>query len=65
MNHTDCITKINTLLAPYNTELQPIFSFTGDAPQRIAVCTSKIDAKKRGQPKMLFATFCPFCGVKL
>lgn len=61
----DCMKKINSLLAPHNSELTPIFSFEDGMPERIAVMTSKVDEKKRGKPMMLYATFCPFCGVKL
>lgn len=31
---------------------------------RAIIATTKFDEKKRGKPKMMFASFCPFCGVK-
>lgn len=54
----DCIETVQTLLAKYNTQLVlPIFG-----PQRLFVETMKLDDKKRGKPKSMFASFCPFCG---
>ena len=55
----ECHKKLNGLLEQYNTKLTlPIFG-----PQRVIIETMKIDDKKRTKPKVLFATFCPFCGI--
>jgi hypothetical protein len=61
----DCIEKMNALLAPYNTQLLPVFQFSEDMPQRIVIATDKLDAKKRGKPMLLYAKYCPMCGQNL
>lgn len=56
----ECIETVNAELAPRNTKIViPMFG-----PQRPFVETCKLDDKKRGKPVGLFASFCPFCGVK-
>lgn len=57
----DCIKKINEELKEIpNTMLDtPIIG-----PQRTFVATCKRDDKVRGKPKYIFATYCPFCGIK-
>ena len=56
----DCIEKTNGFLAEHNTKIElPWFG-----PQRPFVVTMKVDDKKRGKPRMMFASCCPFCGEK-
>jgi hypothetical protein len=58
-----CIKTANEHLAQFNTKIElPIWTSSGVRPPFIL--TMKIDAKKRGKPKMIFASCCPFCGVK-
>lgn len=56
----DCIAKVNGHLAAYNTRLT--FSLFG--PRVTFIQTDKLDAKKRGKPSLMVASFCPFCGDK-
>ena len=56
----DCVKTVNELLAQHNTKVElPWFG-----PQQVFVTTIKIDQKKRGNPKSMFASHCPFCGEK-
>lgn len=56
-----CIEKVNELLGAYNTELNlPLCTSSGRT--RPLIETRKRDSSKRGKPKSLFASFCPFCG---
>lgn len=56
----DCIQAANKFLAEHNTRIElPWFG-----PQRPFVQTMKLDDKKRGKPKMMFASRCPFCGER-
>lgn len=55
-----CIATVNKKLAEHNTQIEvPIIG-----PNRPFVATVKINYMKRGRPKMMFATYCPFCGKK-
>jgi hypothetical protein len=55
-----CIAAVNKLLALRDTKLMvPIYG-----PQLCMVQTMKLDDKKRGKPVSVFASFCPFCGIK-
>jgi hypothetical protein len=59
----DCIKNINEHLAGYNTKITvPIWTASDGRPSFVE--TSKIDEKKRGKPKSVFASCCPFCGEK-
>jgi hypothetical protein len=62
-----CIRQINTALAAHNTQLNLIFQVVGPQAGKpfIQIATIKVGDKKRGKPKMVVATFCPFCGEKL
>jgi hypothetical protein len=65
----NCIRTINKAIAPYNTCLSiPLMVIldTGKnvSGERVMLATEKIDPKKRGRPKALFAAFCPLCGKK-
>ena len=56
----DCMDTVNVKLAEHNTKIElPWFG-----PQLPRLITMKVDQKKRGKPMGIFATFCPFCGVK-
>lgn len=59
----DCIETANAHLAEFNTTIElPMWTSSGvRAP---FVQTMKIDEKKRGKPKMMFASCCPFCGER-
>lgn len=56
----ECLAKVNEELAKHNTRIE--IPWIG--PQVPFVQTIKRDEKKRGKPVRMFATFCPFCGVK-
>lgn len=62
MSH-DCAAKINELLKPRNTQLAPIIVVS--SREYIQLQTCKLDGKAKGKALTLFATYCPFCGVKL
>lgn len=55
-----CIARINSMLREHNSYL--VTNLFGKP--RAIIATTKFDEKKRGKPKMMFASFCPFCGVK-
>lgn len=59
----DCIKDINAHLAEHNTKIT-IPMWTSSGRYIPFVETSKIDGKKRGKPKSVFASCCPFCGEK-
>lgn len=60
----ECIEVVNKELAEHNTQiLLPMFT-VGDNVRRPFVETAKLDDKKRGKPLAMFATFCPFCGMR-
>jgi hypothetical protein len=57
----DCVVQIQEQLKEYNTQLETnLFD-----PTQVFVQTVKVDTKKRGKAKMVLASYCPFCGVKL
>lgn len=56
-----CKEEVNAHLAQHNTKLMD--NILNDAD--IFIQTWKLDEKKRGKPVSMFATFCPFCGVKI
>lgn len=59
----DCIAEVNTLLADSFTELDIPFSFsTGRKMTSCSVMT--VATKPRKKAVRMFASFCPFCGVK-
>ena len=57
-----CIAKVNAELANRNANTEIVVPFVG--PQRPFIETMKADNRSRGKPAKVFATFCPFCGVK-
>jgi len=59
----DCIETANKHLAAFNTKIElPMWTSCGGRPPFVQ--TVKIDNKKRGKPKMMFASCCPFCGER-
>lgn len=62
----DCMKQINDELAQYNTRLDPVMALRDGTLHMagVRIETVKIDSKKRGRPKRLVASYCPFCGKK-
>lgn len=61
----DCVSKINRMLAEYNTQIDLVDTVnmkSGQFEQRMRIPSSRIDTRKRKGPMMVFATFCPMCG---
>lgn len=61
----DCITTVDAMLAERNTRIMlPIVLMSGHTPRPMIV-TEQIETG-RGKKKAvgMFATFCPFCGVR-
>lgn len=57
----DCISKIDEKLKEFNTKIMlPWWSSSGILAPHIE--TRKLDEKKRGKPRSVIASFCPFCG---
>lgn len=61
----DCVQRINEQLSSYNTRLGSAISFGDQTRELIPILTVKADEKVRRKPASMFATYCPFCGVKL
>ena len=59
----DCIDKIDEHLAQFNTKVE-LPMWTASGKRTPFVQTIKKDQKKRGKPRMIFASYCPFCGEK-
>jgi hypothetical protein len=62
----DCITKVQKSLVEYNTQVDVCLGIRDNTFKFLDVYlgTHKIDKKKRGQPKNVVASYCPFCGEK-
>lgn len=59
----DCITRVNEHLAEFNTTIElPMWTSSGKLTPFVQ--TVKIDSGKRGKPKLMFASCCPFCGER-
>lgn len=60
----DCITTVDAMLAERNTRIMIPIMLGGHTPRPMIV-TDQIETG-RGKKKAvgMFATFCPFCGVK-
>lgn len=65
MKQHKCFTEMNDLLRKHNGMLAVAIDFSGKGRELIALSVEKADAKVRKKPPSLFATYCPFCGVKL
>ena len=61
MEQHRCFPQIDKKLEEQNARL----SFNLLNPNHIFIETEKIDAKKRGKPPKMIASYCPFCGEKL
>ena len=61
----DCVKRVNEQLADHNTRLSWAIGVIGSEGELIQLATCKADEKKRGRPALMFASHCPFCGVKL
>jgi len=61
----DCVKRVNEQLRASNTMLSLAVSITNPERELIHIRTVKIDPLLRGRPVVLFATYCPICGVKL
>jgi hypothetical protein len=61
----DCIAKVDAMLAERNTRLVLPIMLGDDQTPRPMIVTEKI-RRGRGQPPAtaMFATYCPFCGVR-
>lgn len=64
MSH-DCVKRINEHLKPLNSELAWSMSWSNPSRELIEITTVKLDPAVRGKPMHLYATYCPFCGIKL
>jgi hypothetical protein len=61
----DCVARLNKQLAEHNTCLAFALSFSAPSRELIQVTTVKARDEVRKKPMALYASFCPFCGVKL
>ena len=59
-----CWDQVDQTLAEQNTRIGRSFGgLTGR--HYIMIVSEKVDTKKRGKPRSIMASFCPFCGKKL
>jgi len=61
-----CIARVNKQLKQHNTCLEQVSMVnfeTGKVRQSLQITTAKIE-RKRGKPKVVLPTFCPFCGKR-
>lgn len=64
MNH-NCVKLVNEKLAAHNTRLPIALNIENPEREMIALVTVKADEKGRVKPITMYASYCPFCGVKL
>lgn len=64
MSH-DCKARINELLMPHNTQLADVFALDNQGRELFVVLTERYNPKVKAGPIRMFASHCPFCGVKL
>ena len=62
----ECIDRVDAMLAERNTRIQFPIMLGVDQTRRPMIVTEQIQTG-RGKKKAvgMFATFCPFCGVKI
>lgn len=64
----DCVTQVNEQLAEHNTQIAVAITLK-TSPNQIGslplVATTKLEDHKRGRPKTVVCSYCPFCGKKL
>ena len=65
MSGHGCVANTDALLAEHNTRLAVAIDFSGKGRELIQIATAKADDKVRRKPIAMFASYCPFCGVKL
>lgn len=59
----ECIKRLDAHLEKFNTRINfPFWSSSGFLAPFVE--TRKIDEKKRGKPRSVAASHCPFCGEK-
>jgi hypothetical protein len=61
----DCVKRVNDQLREYNTRLASAISFSQPERELIALETVKADPFVKKKPVVMYASHCPFCGVKL
>lgn len=61
----DCVKRVNDQLRAYNTRLSTSISFSQPERELIALETVKADSFVKKKPVAMYASHCPFCGVKL
>jgi hypothetical protein len=61
----NCVDVANKALREKNTQIEPIITFGSKLDCSIGIRTSKVDKSRRGNPVVVMATYCPFCGVSL
>jgi hypothetical protein len=62
----DCVQRLNEHLAEFNTQIAPVFALGASSlSEYLQIATTKIDCGKRGKPRSMFASYCPFCGISL
>lgn len=64
MSH-DCVKRVNEQLAQYNTRLASAICLSNQEREMIPLLTVKADDKVRKKPANMYASYCPFCGLKL
>lgn len=57
----ECKKEVNGVLAEHNTKLMENLLNGRD----VFIETVKLDDKKRGKRKYMFASYCPFCGEEI
>lgn len=62
----NCIATVDAMLAERNTRIMLPIMLGADQTPRPMIVTDQIKTG-RGKPKAvsMFATFCPFCGIKI
>jgi len=62
----DCITTVDAKLAERNTRITLPIMLGADQTARPMIVTEQIETGRGKQKAVsMFATFCPFCGVKI
>lgn len=61
----DCVKRVNDQLREYNTRLATAISLSQPERELIAIETVKADPSVKKKPVVMYASHCPFCGVKL
>jgi hypothetical protein len=64
MSH-DCIDRIDKALLEHSTRLSIAFTLSNPSRELIQVATMKSDPSSKKKPKVMYASFCPFCGLSL